>query len=100
MRMRADRIIVGEVRGAEALDMLQALTSGHAGSMCTVHADSAREALMRLEIMSLLAAPGLSVTAARRQVESAIDVIVHLERNADGRRRVAEVVEVEIGTDA
>jgi pilus assembly protein CpaF len=100
MRMRADRIIVGEVRGAEALDMLQALTSGHAGSMCTVHADSAREALMRLEIMSLLAAPGLSVVAARRQVESAIDVVVHLERDGDGRRRVVEVAEVEIGTDA
>jgi pilus assembly protein CpaF len=96
MRMRADRIIVGEVRGAEALDMLQALTSGHDGSMCTVHADTASEALARLEVMALLAAPGLSVLAARRQVASAIDVIVHLVREADGRRRVAEILDVTV----
>jgi pilus assembly protein CpaF len=94
MRMRADRIVVGEVRGAEALDMLQALTSGHAGSMCTVHADSATEALMRLEVMSLLAAPGLSVAAAQRQVSAAIDVVVHLARDADGARVVSEIAEV------
>ncbi len=100
MRMRADRIIVGEVRGAEALDMLQALTSGHNGSMCTVHADSPSEALMRLEVMALLAAPGLSVLAARRQVHSAIDVVVHLVRDPDGRRRVAVIVDVEAASDA
>jgi pilus assembly protein CpaF len=94
MRMRADRIIVGEVRGAEALDMIQALTSGHNGSMCTVHADAPAEALMRLEVMTLLAAPGLSATAARRQVGAAIDVVAHLERSGDGRRRVAEVAEL------
>ncbi len=94
MRMRADRIVVGEVRGPEALDMLQALTSGHDGSMCTVHAEGPREALMRLEVMMLLAAPGLSVAAARRQVASAIDVVVHLTRDADGSRRVSDIVEV------
>ena len=94
MRMRADRIVVGEVRGPEALDMLQALTSGHAGSMATVHADAPREALMRLEMMALMAAPGLSVAAARRQVASAIDLVVHLTRDADGHRRVTEITEV------
>jgi pilus assembly protein CpaF len=94
MRMRADRIVVGEVRGAEALDMLQALTSGHAGSMCTVHADAAAEALMRLEVMALLGASGLSVSAARRQVAAAIDLVVHLARTPDGDRGVAELAEV------
>jgi pilus assembly protein CpaF len=93
MRMRADRIVVGEVRGAEALDMIQALTSGHDGSMCTVHADGPSQALMRLEVMALLAAPGLSTTAARRQVASAIDVIAYCVRDG-GVRRVAEVVDV------
>jgi pilus assembly protein CpaF len=94
MRMRADRIVVGEVRGPEALDMLQALTSGHAGSMATVHADAPEEALMRLEIMALMAAQGLSVAAARRLVGSAIDVVVHLSRDTEGRRRVDQVAEV------
>lgn len=94
MRMRADRIVIGEVRGPEALDMLQGLTSGHSGSMATVHADAPREALMRLEMMALMAAPGLSVAAARRQVASAIDLVVHLARDGDGRRRVAEITEV------
>jgi pilus assembly protein CpaF len=97
MRMRADRIIVGEVRGSEALDMLQALTSGHHGSMATVHADAPREALMRLEIMALLAAPGLSVAAARRQIASAFDLVVHLARSGDGKRRVAQLCDVKIG---
>jgi pilus assembly protein CpaF len=96
MRMRADRIVVGEVRGAEALDMLQALTSGHAGSMCTVHADAPAEALMRLEVMALLGASGLSVSAARRQVGAAIDLVVHLERSPDGSRRVTELAEVRL----
>jgi pilus assembly protein CpaF len=94
MRMRADRIVVGEVRGAEALDMIQALTSGHNGSMCTVHADAPAEALMRLEVMMLLGAPGLAASAARRQVGAAIDVVAHLARDADGRRRVDEVTDV------
>jgi pilus assembly protein CpaF len=99
MRMRADRIIVGEVRGAEALDMLQALTSGHTGSMATVHADAPEEAVMRLEIMALMAAPGLSVAAARRLVGSAIDLIAHLVREPDGGRRVERLAEVHVGTD-
>lgn len=99
MRMRADRIVVGEVRGPEALDMLQALTSGHAGSMATVHADAPEQALMRLEVMALMAAPGLSVAAARRLVGSAIDLVAHLERGIDGRRRVQRVSEVCLGAD-
>jgi pilus assembly protein CpaF len=94
MRMRADRIIVGEVRGPEALDMLQALTSGHAGSMCTVHADGPAEALMRLEVMALLGASGLSVLAARRLLGAAIDLVVHLVRSSDGGRCVADLAEV------
>jgi pilus assembly protein CpaF len=97
MRMRPDRIVVGEVRGPEALDMLQALTSGHAGSMATVHADSPAEALMRVEMMALMAAPGLSVDAARRQVASAVDVVVHLARRADGGRGVEEIAQVRVG---
>ena len=94
MRMRADRIVVGEVRGPEALDMLQALTSGHAGSMATVHADAPEEALMRLEIMALMAAPGLSVAAARRLVGSAIDLVVHLSRDSNGRRSIQRIADV------
>jgi pilus assembly protein CpaF len=94
MRMRADRIVVGEVRGPEALDMLQALTSGHAGSMASVHADAPEEALMRLEIMALMAAPGLSVAAARRLVGSAIDLVVHLSRDSNGRRSVQRIADV------
>lgn len=80
--------------------MLQALTSGHAGSMATVHADAPREALMRLEMMALMAAPGLSVAAARKQVVSAIDLVVHLVRDADGRRRVAEIAELSAAKDS
>jgi pilus assembly protein CpaF len=99
MRMRADRIVVGEVRGAEALDMVQALTSGHAGSFCTVHADAPSEALMRLEVMTLLGAPGLSAAAARRQIASAIDLVVHLSRDDEGRRCVKEIAEVRLTDD-
>jgi len=97
MRMRADRIVVGEVRGPEALDMLQALNSGHAGSMATVHANAPAEAMIRLETMALMAAPGLSVAAARRQVGSAVQLIVHLVREPSGRRRVADIAEVRAG---
>jgi pilus assembly protein CpaF len=97
LRMRPDRIVVGEVRGPETLDMLQALTSGHAGSMATVHANAPTEALLRLEMMALMAAPGLSLEAARRLVASAIEVVVHVAREADGRRRVAEIARVELG---
>jgi pilus assembly protein CpaF len=94
LRMRPDRIIVGEVRGAEALDMLQALNSGHAGSMTTVHSNSAADALRRIETLALMADVALPHVAVRQQLASAIDMVVHLERRPGGARRVAEVVEV------
>ncbi|MGQ0520158.1 MAG: CpaF family protein [Actinomycetota bacterium] len=95
LRMRPDRIIVGEVRGAEALDMLQAMNTGHEGSMTTVHANSARDALSRLETMVLMAGFDLPVRAIREQVNAAIDVIMHLDRRSDGRRVVTSVTEVQ-----
>jgi pilus assembly protein CpaF len=94
LRMRPDRIIVGEVRGAEALDMLQALNSGHAGSMTTVHSNSAADALRRIETLALMADVALPHVAIRQQLASALDMVVHLERTAGGSRRVAEIVEV------
>jgi pilus assembly protein CpaF len=94
LRMRPDRIIVGEVRGAEALDMLQALNTGHAGSMTTVHSNSAADALRRIETLALMADVALPHVAVRQQVASAIDLVVHLERGPPGSRRVAEIVEV------
>jgi pilus assembly protein CpaF len=94
LRMRPDRIIVGEVRGAEALDMLQALNSGHDGSMTTVHANSAADAVRRIETLALMADVGLPHVAVRQQAASAIDLVVHLERRRDGGRVVTEVAEV------
>jgi pilus assembly protein CpaF len=94
LRMRPDRIIVGEVRGAEALDMLQALNTGHAGSMTTVHSNSAADALRRIETLALMADVALPHVAVRQQVASAIGLVVHLERGPHGSRRVAEIVEV------
>jgi pilus assembly protein CpaF len=94
LRMRPDRIVVGEVRGAEALDMLQALNSGHDGSMTTVHANSAADALRRIETLSLMADVALPHVAVRQQAASAIDLVVHLERLRDGARVVVEIVEV------
>ncbi|UTI65895.1 CpaF family protein [Paraconexibacter antarcticus] len=94
LRMRPDRIIVGEVRGAEALDMLQAMNTGHDGSLCTVHANSTRDALARIETMVLMAGFDLPVKAIRQQVASALDLIVHLDRLPDGARRVMAVTEV------
>jgi pilus assembly protein CpaF len=94
LRMRPDRIIVGECRGAEALDMLQAMNTGHEGSMTTVHANSARDCIERVVTMALMAQEGLSERAVREQVASAFHVIVQLERARDGRRRVCEVCEV------
>jgi pilus assembly protein CpaF len=94
LRMRPDRIIVGEVRGAEALDMLQAMNTGHDGSLSTVHANSARDALARIETMVLMAGFDLPSRAIREQIASALDVVVHLERFRDGSRRVANVSEV------
>jgi pilus assembly protein CpaF len=94
LRMRPDRIIVGEVRGAEALDMLQAMNTGHDGSLSTVHANSTRDALSRVETMVLMAGYDLPVKAIRNQVASALDLVVHLERLADGGRKVTSVSEV------
>jgi pilus assembly protein CpaF len=94
LRMRPDRIIVGEVRGAEALDMLQALNTGHAGSMTTVHSNSAADALRRIETLALMADVALPHVAIRQQLASAIDMVVHLERTPRGTRRVSEIAEV------
>jgi pilus assembly protein CpaF len=95
LRMRPDRIIVGEVRDAEALDMLQAMNTGHDGSLSTVHANSPRDALARIETMVLMAGFDLPVKAIRQQVASALDMIVHLERLEDGSRRVTSITEVQ-----
>jgi pilus assembly protein CpaF len=95
LRMRPDRIIVGEVRSGEALDMLQAMNTGHDGSLSTVHANQPRDALARLETMVLMAGFDLPVRAIREQVASALDLIVHVARLRDGSRRVTHVVEVE-----
>src|SRR4051795_1723877 len=101
LRMRPDRIVVGEVRGAEALDMLQALNTGHEGSLTTVHANSPADALRRVETLALMAGVGLPHAAISEQVATALDVVVHQSRAADGSRRiesVAEVVRVAGGT--
>src|SRR5215218_6011093 len=94
LRMRPDRLIVGEVRGPEAFDLLVALSTGHAGSLCTIHAGSAAESLRRLETLALMADVGLPLAAIREQVADAIDLVVRQERAADGARRVVEVAEV------
>jgi pilus assembly protein CpaF len=95
LRMRPDRIIVGEVRGAEALDMLQAMNTGHEGSMSTVHANSPRDALSRVETMVLMAGFELPVRAIRQYLSSALDLIVQLERLEDGTRHVTTITEVQ-----
>ena len=94
LRMRPDRIIVGEVRGVEALDMLQAMNTGHDGSLSTIHANGARDALARLETMVLMAGLDLPTRAIREQMASALHLIVHLHRFRDGSRRVTQVTEV------
>jgi pilus assembly protein CpaF len=94
LRMRPDRIIVGEVRGDEAFDMMQAMNTGHNGSMSTVHANSARDALSRVENMVLMANANLPMRAIRSQIASALDLIIQTERMRDGVRRVTEVIEV------
>jgi pilus assembly protein CpaF len=95
LRMRPGRIIVGEVRGSEALDMLQAMNTGHDGSLCTVHANAPRDALSRIETMVLMAGFELPLRAIRGQVSSALDLIVHLDRLEDGSRRVTSITEVQ-----
>ena len=94
LRMRPDRIVVGEVRGAEVLDMLQAMNTGHDGSISTVHANSSRDALSRIETMILLSGVAPPVRAIREYVSSALDLIVHLARLSDGTRKVVRVTEV------
>src|SRR5215212_1582199 len=94
LRMRPDRIVVGEVRGGEALDMLSALTTGHEGSLTTVHAMSAAEALRRIETLALMAGVGLPHEAIRDQVGAAIELVVHQRRMPDGSRAIASVAEV------
>jgi pilus assembly protein CpaF len=95
LRMRPDRIVVGEVRGAEALDMLQAMNTGHDGSLTTLHANSPRDALSRVETMVLMAGYELPVRAIREQSASALDVLVHVSRMRDGSRRITSVCAVE-----
>jgi pilus assembly protein CpaF len=99
LRMRPDRIVVGEVRGPEALDMVQAMSTGHRGSMSTVHADGTADALKRLELMLMMAGVGLSLEAMREQLAMALDVVVHVARQPDGTRAVVEIVAVGLNPD-
>ncbi|MFA5603023.1 MAG: CpaF family protein, partial [Bacilli bacterium] len=94
LRMRPDRIIVGEVRGEEALDMLQAMNTGHEGSLTTLHANSAYDSLSRLETMLLLSSNNLPLDAIRQYIADAIDIIVHIDRLSDGKRRITNISEV------
>jgi pilus assembly protein CpaF len=94
LRMRPDRIVVGEVRGEEALDMLQAMNTGHDGSLTTIHANSPRDALGRLETMVAMANLNIPDTAIRRQISSAIDVVVQLSRLSDGTRKIVSLAEI------
>ena len=94
LRMRPDRVIVGEVRGPEALDMLQALNTGHDGSLSTCHANGPDDGLRRLETLVLTAGTGLPLDAVRDQLAAAVDLVVHVARGAGGARRVVAVTEV------
>jgi pilus assembly protein CpaF len=94
LRMRPDRIVVGEVRGGEALDMMQAMNTGHDGSICTIHANSARDALARVETMMLMAGFGLPEKALREQIASGIDLVLQLARLSDGSRKLIELAEI------
>ena len=94
LRMRPDRIIVGEVRGGEALDMLQAMNTGHDGSLTTIHANSPRDAIARLETLVLMGGLELPLKTVRQQISSAIDVIIHQARLRDGTRKVTAIAEV------
>jgi pilus assembly protein CpaF len=94
LRMRPDRLVVGEVRGAEALDMVQAMNTGHDGSLTTCHANSAVDALRRIEAMVLQGGPALPLEAVREQIHASIDAVVHVVRGQNGHRRVAQIAEV------
>jgi septum site-determining protein MinD len=93
--MRPDRIVVGECRGGETLDMLQAMNTGHAGSLTTVHANNARECLQRLETLSMMAGLGLPSTVIRSTIASAVNLIVQQTRLSDGSRKVVQITEVQ-----
>jgi pilus assembly protein CpaF len=95
LRMRPDRIIIGEVRGAEALDMLQAMNTGHDGSLTTVHANSPRDALSRVENMVSMSGISFPIPALRAQISSALDILIHIERQEDGRRRLVSLQEID-----
>jgi pilus assembly protein CpaF len=95
LRMRPDRIVVGEVRGGEALDMLQAMNTGHDGSLTTAHSNSPRDTLARIETMVLMAGMDLPLKAVREQIASAFDLIAHLERMPDGTRKITQITEVQ-----
>ena len=95
LRMRPDRLVVGECRGGEALDMLQAMNTGHDGSITTVHSNGPRDTLARLETLVLMAGFDLPVRAIREQISSAVDLIVHLTRLKDGTRRITHITEVQ-----
>src|SRR5207245_3757399 len=95
LRMRPDRIIVGECRSGEALDMLQAMNTGHDGSMSTGHANTPRDMLARLETMVLMAGVDLPLRAVREQIASAVDLIVHQDRLTDGSRKIVNITEVQ-----
>ena len=94
LRMRPDRIVVGEVRGEEALDMLQAMNTGHDGSLTTVHANSVRDALYRLDTMVAMANLNIPERAIRQQIASAVNIIVHISRMSDGTRKVSGIAEI------
>src|SRR5208283_3542158 len=94
LRMRPDRIVIGEVRGDEALDMLQAMNTGHDGSLTTIHANSPRDALSRLETMVAMANLNIPDTVCRRQIASAVHVVVQVSRLSDGTRKVTNVAEI------
>jgi pilus assembly protein CpaF len=94
LRMRPDRIVVGEVRGPEALDMLQAMNTGHSGSMTTIHANKPRDALSRVETLVMMAGFDLPARAIRAQIASGINIVAHLERARDGSRKLTRISEI------
>jgi pilus assembly protein CpaF len=97
--MRPDRLVIGEVRGAEALDMIQAMNTGHDGSMSTCHANSPIDALRRLEAMALMADVDMPLEVVRDQIRSAVDLVVHVERTTSGLRRVRSIYRSESGNE-
>jgi pilus assembly protein CpaF len=94
LRMRPDRIVIGEVRGAEAFDMLQAMNTGHEGSLTTIHANSPRDAIIRIENMVLMAGFDLPIRAIREQITAALHLVIQLQRFPDGKRRVTQITEI------